>query len=111
MLFRKSVQSFCKILLHQPYIQFHTRALSKQQNNWGSKHKKNKRSLQIVNFEMALSPESEAILAPLRAMVKEQGDLVRKLKENKAPELDVKAAVVELKQRKKTLEDKELALR
>ena len=50
-------------------------------------------------------------LAPLRAMVKEQGDLVRKLKENKAPELDVKAAVVELKQRKKTLEDKELALR
>ena len=60
---------------------------------------------------MALSPESEAILAPLRAMVKEQGDLVRKLKENKAPELDVKAAVVELRQRKKTLEDKELALR
>ena len=60
---------------------------------------------------MALSPESEAILAPLRAMVKEQGDLVRKLKENKAPELDIKAAVVELKQRKKTLEDKELALR
>lgn len=55
-------------------------------------------------------PKIEAILAPLRASVKEQGDLVRKLKEDKAPEIDVKKAVAELKARKKVLEDKELAL-
>ncbi|CAG2053455.1 unnamed protein product [Timema podura] len=39
-----------------------------------------------------------------------QGDLVRSLKTNGAPELDVKKAVAELKLRKKILEDKELAL-
>merc|ERR1711962_1877275 len=52
---------------------------------------------------MALSPESEALLAPLRAAVKEQGDLVRQLKADKAPENDVKKAVAELKQRKKDI--------
>ena len=40
-----------------------------------------------------------------------QGDLVRQLKTEKAPENDVKKAVVELKARKKVLEDKEVALR
>ena len=35
-----------------------------------------------------------------------QGDLVRKLKEEKAPENDIKVAVSELKARKKVLEDK-----
>merc|ERR1719290_580455 len=60
---------------------------------------------------MALSAEAEAILAPLRGAVKEQGDLVRQLKTDKAPENDVKRAVVELKARKKVLEDKEVALR
>lgn len=50
-------------------------------------------------------------MAPLRAAVKEQGDLVRQLKSDKAPELDVKKAVAELKARKKVLEDKELELR
>lgn len=39
-----------------------------------------------------------------------QGDLVRKLKQDGAPELDVKKAVAELKTRKKVLEDKELEL-
>lgn len=39
-----------------------------------------------------------------------QGDIVRKLKESGAPELDVKKAVAELKTRKKVLEDKELSL-
>jgi glycyl-tRNA synthetase len=43
-------------------------------------------------------------------MVLLQGDLVRKLKANEAPELDVKKAVAELKIRKKALEDKELSL-
>lgn len=55
-------------------------------------------------------PKIEEILAPLRASVKEQGDLVRQLKTNNAPELDVKKAVAELKTRKKLLEDKELSL-
>lgn len=36
--------------------------------------------------------------------------MVRKLKAEAAPELDVKQAVAELKQRKKVLEDKELSL-
>ena len=39
-----------------------------------------------------------------------QGDLVRKLKSDGAPEIDVKRAVNELKVRKKVLEDKELSL-
>ena len=84
---------------------------SKVTTNWGSKSKKDKRNLNITSFTMALSPESEALLAPLRAAVKEQGDLVRQLKADKAPENDVKKAVAELKQRKKTLEDRELELR
>ena len=58
-----------------------------------------------------MDPEVEALLAPLRALVKEQGDKVRELKEAKAPEMDVKKAVAELKTRKKTLEEKELSLR
>ncbi|XP_044736795.1 glycine--tRNA ligase isoform X2 [Chrysoperla carnea] len=55
-------------------------------------------------------PKIEEILAPLRASVKEQGDLVRELKAQGAPELNVKKAVAELKARKKILEDKELSL-
>lgn len=52
----------------------------------------------------------EEILAPLRVAVKEQGDLVRKLKEAGESEIDVKKAVLELKARKKILEDRELEL-
>lgn len=55
-------------------------------------------------------PKIEEILAPFRAAVKEQGDFVRKLKKENAPEIDVKKAVAELKTRKKILEDKELSL-
>ncbi|XP_022090731.1 glycine--tRNA ligase-like [Acanthaster planci] len=54
--------------------------------------------------------DTDEILTPLRVAVKEQGDLVRKLKEEKADVNEVKKAVVELKARKKALEDKELAL-
>lgn len=57
-----------------------------------------------------MDPEVEQLLAPLRALVKEQGDKVRALKEAKAPELDVKKAVAELKVKKKALEDRELEL-
>ena len=60
---------------------------------------------------MALSAESEALLAPMRQSVKEQGDLVRQLKADKATEIEVKKAVAELKARKKVLEDKEVSLR
>ncbi|XP_040287241.1 glycine--tRNA ligase [Bufo bufo] len=52
----------------------------------------------------------EEQLAPLRLAVKEQGDLVRKLKEEKVPQVDVDRAVAELKARKRTLEAKELSL-
>lgn len=55
-------------------------------------------------------PEIEAQLAPLRAAVKEQGELVRQLKQEKAVDIEIQRAVAELKHRKKTLEDKELAL-
>lgn len=54
--------------------------------------------------------DAQAALAPLQASVKEQGDKVRKLKEEKAPENDVKEAVKELKARKKVLEDKMLEI-
>jgi len=57
-----------------------------------------------------MDPEIEAKLAPLRQSVKEQGDLVRKLKSEKAVDIDVQRAVSELKHRKKLLEDKELEL-
>ena len=60
---------------------------------------------------MALSAESEALLAPLRLAVKEQGDLVRQLKADGKPEIEVKKAVAELKTRKKVLEEKEVSLR
>ncbi|XP_058452820.1 glycine--tRNA ligase isoform X2 [Malaya genurostris] len=59
---------------------------------------------------MTLDPKIEEALAPLRNAVKEQGDLVRKLKSENAPEIDVKKAVNELKARKKILEEKELSL-
>jgi len=97
----------------EPGFIFFSRSLSstplrrKLPSNWYSKKE---RKLINIRLEMALSPESEKLLAPLRESVKEQGDLVRKLKADKAPEIEVKRAVAELKTRKKTLEEKELAL-
>ncbi|NXC36049.1 GARS ligase, partial [Campylorhamphus procurvoides] len=55
-------------------------------------------------------PQAEALLAPLRTAVRQQGELVRKLKEEKAPQVDIDRAVAELKARKRLLEAKELAL-
>ncbi|XP_028824218.1 glycine--tRNA ligase [Denticeps clupeoides] len=52
----------------------------------------------------------EEVLAPLRQAVKEQGDVVRQMKADGAPDVDVAKAVAELKARKRTLEAKELAL-
>lgn len=56
------------------------------------------------------TPEIEAQLAPLRAAVKEYGDLIRDLKAKGAPKIDVDTAVVELKARKRRLEETEIAL-
>ncbi|XP_032511959.2 glycine--tRNA ligase [Danaus plexippus] len=79
--------------------------------HWGSNklHRKIKIPSPLYDIIMA-DPKIEEILAPLRSSVKEQGDLVRKLKQEKAPEIDIKKAVAELKARKKILEDKELSL-
>ncbi|CAD7006384.1 unnamed protein product [Ceratitis capitata] len=76
--------------------------------NWGSK--KNKRKVRLHLTDIMSNPEIEAKLAPLRAAVLEQGNLVRELKVKGAPEIDVKRAVAELKARKKVLEDRELEL-
>ncbi|PAV71205.1 hypothetical protein WR25_26720 [Diploscapter pachys] len=54
--------------------------------------------------------EIEEQLAPLREAVKEYGDLIRKLKEEGAPKIDIDRAVVELKARKRKLEETEIAL-
>ncbi|XP_076642681.1 glycine--tRNA ligase [Halictus rubicundus] len=77
-------------------------------SKWGTKKKD--RKLKIPTFIDMSDPKIEEILSPLRASVKEQGDYVRKLKSDGAPELDVKKAVAELKLRKKLLEEKELSL-
>ncbi|XP_053693469.1 glycine--tRNA ligase [Sabethes cyaneus] len=78
---------------------------------WGSnkKHRDFKLKQQLLE-SMTMDPKIEEILAPLRQAVKEQGDLVRKLKAEGSPEIDVKKAVNELKARKKVLEEKELSL-
>lgn len=59
---------------------------------------------------MKMDPEVEKILTPLRQDVKEQGDLVRQLKEQNAPKVDIDNAVRLLKERKKILESKETSL-
>ena len=55
--------------------------------------------------------ENEKILAPLRELVKQQGDLVKNLKATGRSELEIKKAVSELKIRKKALDEKELEKR
>ncbi|XP_063633791.1 glycine--tRNA ligase [Cydia splendana] len=101
----------CSVLSKLLPVVVTPRRLSHQLQQWGSNkvHRKIKIPNPLREIIMA-DPKIEEILAPLRASVKEQGDLVRKLKEEKAPEIDVKKAVAELKARKKILEDKELAL-
>lgn len=103
----------CSVLSkHLPVVSTQLRLSHKVHlQQWGSNkpHRKIKITNPVREIIMA-DPKIEEILAPLRALVKEQGDLVRKLKEEKAPELDVKKAVAELKARKKVLEDKELSL-
>lgn len=56
------------------------------------------------------SGENASILDNLRKSVKEQGDLLKKLKSENAPPPDIEVAIKELKARKKTLENKEKEL-
>ncbi|XP_042216457.1 glycine--tRNA ligase-like isoform X2 [Homarus americanus] len=77
---------------------------------WGSKKHTGKRKIQLQSLLLSMDPEVEKQLAPLRARCKEQGDIVRKLKTDGAPEVDVKREVQELKSRKKELEDMTLKL-
>ncbi|KAL7840789.1 hypothetical protein AOLI_G00261120 [Acnodon oligacanthus] len=74
----------------------------------GKKHKKS-RWLEFSEGR-TMDGSVEEILAPLRQAVKEQGELVRQMKAENAPEVDVTKAVAELKARKRMLEAKELAL-
>ncbi|XP_050515936.1 glycine--tRNA ligase [Diabrotica virgifera virgifera] len=83
--------------------------ISPSADQWG-KNKKHRNIKLNLYFDTMADPQIEEVLAPLRASVKEQGDLVRKLKADGAPVFDVKKAVVELQARKKLLEDKELSL-
>ncbi|XP_051785094.1 glycine--tRNA ligase [Erpetoichthys calabaricus] len=67
-------------------------------------------SRKVGRKELQMDGCIEEVLAPLRQAVREQGDLVRKLKEENAPDVEVSKAVAELKARKRILEAKELAL-
>ncbi|XP_060717864.1 glycine--tRNA ligase [Tachysurus vachellii] len=72
---------------------------------------KKKRNLCLQQSEgLNMEGNMEEILAPLRQAVKEQGELVRQMKADGAPDVDVTKAVAELKARKKILEAKELSL-
>lgn len=72
------------------------------------------RAIQSKNYIrqhlIRMNPDAEKILEPLRKDVKEQGDLVRSLKENNAPKVDIDAAVRTLKDKKRLLETKEASL-
>ena len=65
----------------------------------------------VVPEASNVEKENEQILAPLRELVKEHGDLVRNLKATGKSELEIKKAVSELKTKKKALEEKELEMR
>lgn len=53
-----------------------------------------------------MTAEIEELLKPLRLAVAEQGEVVKKLKDEKAADIDVQRAVAELKTRKNALENK-----
>jgi len=53
-----------------------------------------------------MTAEIEELLKPLRLAVAEQGEVVKKLKDEKAVDIDVQRAVAELKTRKNALENK-----
>lgn len=107
--FHQPCKVFCNHFLSTRTLTAASYVKFQKQPDWGSKKHKIKKRLHISSDIMA-DPKVEEILAPLRAAVKEQGDKVRKLKEEGALELSLKEAVQELKHRKKVLEDRELEL-
>lgn len=82
---------------------------SSSTSNWGS-NKLRIHQIQLTRKIAMTDPAIEAVLAPLRKAVKEQGDVVKQLKADGAGDIDLQRAVAELKHRKKALEDKELEL-
>ncbi|XP_067928852.1 glycine--tRNA ligase-like isoform X2 [Watersipora subatra] len=79
--------------------------------NWGVRKRTLFPKLFFIEDRPSMSAiEHEETLAPLRLAVQEQGNLVRKLKEEKADPVTIKAAVTELKARIKSLELKVLEL-
>ena len=82
-------------------------SLAKLPSHWGTKRL---RETKLSYIRKMADPEFEEILAPLRKKVKENGDIVRQLKTDKAPSVDIDRAVAELKASKKILESKELEL-
>ncbi|XP_076640442.1 glycine--tRNA ligase [Colletes latitarsis] len=108
---RRTAPAICKTIIinnKQAFRRFSVTSRLADLSKWGTNKKDRKVKIQI--FSDMSDPKIEEILSPLRASVKEQGDHVRKLKSDGAPELDIKKAVAELKLRKKLLEDKELSL-
>lgn len=63
------------------------------------------KELNIIKF--GLMEDIEKVLQPLRLIVKEQGDYVRKLKQEGAAKIDLEGAIAELKVRKRKLQNKE----
>ncbi|CAG2121347.1 unnamed protein product, partial [Medioppia subpectinata] len=82
----------------------------KRSIDWAKNKSQKYRILYVRKVMAQTDAEVAAILEPLRISVKQQGDIVRSLKETAAPDVDIKKAVNELKARKKVLEDKELSL-
>ncbi|CAG2101863.1 unnamed protein product [Medioppia subpectinata] len=82
----------------------------KRSIDWAKNKSPKYRILYVRKVMAQTDAEVAAILEPLRISVKQQGDIVRSLKETAAPDVDIKKAVNELKARKKVLEDKELSL-
>ncbi|KAK1884660.1 Glycine--tRNA ligase [Dissostichus eleginoides] len=72
--------------------------------------KRNKKRSLWLQEGRTMDGNMEEILAPLRLAVKEQGELVRQMKQDGAPDVDVSKAVAELKARKRAFEAKELSL-
>ncbi|KAL3040432.1 hypothetical protein OYC64_011452 [Pagothenia borchgrevinki] len=72
--------------------------------------KRNKKRSHWLQEGRTMDGNMEEILAPLRLAVKEQGELVRQMKQDGAPDVDVTKAVAELKARKRAFEAKELSL-
>ncbi|XP_034056351.1 glycine--tRNA ligase-like [Gymnodraco acuticeps] len=72
--------------------------------------KRNKKRSLWLQEGRTMDGNMEEILAPLRLAVKEQGELVRQMKQDGAPDVDVTKAVAELKARKRAFEAKELSL-